>query len=296
MIEFHEVEISDANYIHQKLNEMKIHGCEHCFGNIFSYSAKLKIEIADAYGCLVVKCTGKHYVSYMFPCGDGDKTAALKFIVEDAQKEQTKAFLTSMTQEDALLVSQTFSNKFEVYQNRDAFDYVYLREDLVSLKGKKYQAKRNHISYFEKNNNWSYEEINEENISECLQMSKKWLENQADSEFYNDLLSEFEIIKCVFANYKSLGYVGGVLKIDGEVVAYTMGEPLSQDTFCTHIEKAYSSIRGAYPAINRYFAQNTLKNYTYINREDDVGAENLRKAKLSYHPAFLLEKYEAKIF
>lgn len=296
MIEFHKVKISDADFIHEKLNQMKIHGCEHCFGNIFSYSAKLKIEIADAYGCLVVKCTGKHYVSYMFPCGDGDKKAALEFIIEDAQNGQVEAYLTSMSKEESLLFSQAFGDRFTSYANRDAFDYVYLREDLVSLKGKKYQSKRNHISYFEKNNNWSYEEITKDNIESCLQMSRKWLENQADSEFYHDLLNEFEIIKCIFENYDKLGYIGAVLKIDGEVVAYTMGEPLSDDTFCTHIEKAYSFVRGAYPAINRYFAQNSLNDYTYINREDDVGAENLRKAKLSYHPAFLLEKYEAKIF
>ena len=98
----------------------------------------------------------------------------------------------------------------------------------------------------------------------------------------------------VFDNFDELDIIGGVLKVDGRVVAYTMGEPGSKDVFCVHIEKAFSDVRGAYPMINQQFVMNELSGYKYINREDDTGAENLRKAKLSYYPAFLAEKYEAK--
>lgn len=123
-------------------------------------------------------------------------------------------------------------------------------------------------------------------------MSNKWLENQKESPLYDELVRENKIIRLFFKEFSSMDCIGGVIKIDGEVVAYTVGERLNSETFCLHFEKAYSHIRGAYPMINQQFAENELSGYLYINREEDTGAENLRKAKLSYHPAFLLEKYE----
>ena len=114
-------------------------------------------------------------------------------------------------------------------------------------------------------------------------------------EYKEELEGELKIIKRVFDNYDKLDYVGGVLRVDGKVVAYTMGEPGPKDVFCVHIEKAFSDIRGAYPMINQQFVKNELSSYRYINREDDTGAENLRKAKLSYYPVALAEKYEAKL-
>ena len=145
-----------------------------------------------------------------------------------------------------------------------------------------------------RNTNWSYERITRESIPECLEMSRLWLEGALE-EYRDDLEAELKIIERVFDNYEELGYVGGLLRADGRVIAYTMGEPASKDMFCVHIEKAFSDIRGAYPMINQQFVKNELSEYKYINREDDTGAENLRKAKLSYYPAILAEKYEAKL-
>ena len=125
-------------------------------------------------------------------------------------------------------------------------------------------------------------------------MSRRWLE-ESTSEYKEDLEDELKIITRVFENYDSLGFTGGLIRIDGKVVAYTMGEPLSDVMFCVHFEKAFADIRGAYPIINQQFVKNELGRYTYINREDDVGAANLRKAKLSYHPAFMIEKYSVRI-
>ena len=93
-----------------------------------------------------------------------------------------------------------------------------------------------------------------------------------------------------FALYKELGLKGGVLKADGKIVAFTVGEPVSDDTFVVHIEKAFADIDGAYPMINQQFVQHECMEYEYVNREEDTGAEGLRKAKLSYRPAFLEEK------
>ena len=123
-------------------------------------------------------------------------------------------------------------------------------------------------------------------------MNEKWytLNVEKDREGIED---EREVLRLNFAHFEEIGGVGGVLRIDGEVVAFTFGERLNDNTFDTHFEKAYSDIRGAYPMINQLFAKNLLSDYEFINREDDVGSEGLRSAKLSYHPEFLVEKYSA---
>ncbi|MGN0467900.1 MAG: DUF2156 domain-containing protein [Acutalibacteraceae bacterium] len=294
MIDFHKVSISDAQWIKERLSARKDLGCEYCFGNIFSYSKKSDISVADFENCLIYKAEYDNLTSYCYPVGQGDIKNALIEIVNDAKKSKGNSRIFGFSQSDIELIKNTIGENYEIREVRDTFDYVYNSTDLINLKGKKYQPKRNHISFFKKNNNWSYETINKQNIADCLAMSESWLNNNETSP-HDDLVKELEVIKCVFENYDALGYVGGLIRVDGVVVAYTMGEPLNDESFCVHFEKAYADIRGAYPIINQQFVENELSGYKYINREDDVGLENLRKAKLSYHPAFLLEKYEVEL-
>lgn len=293
MIEFRKVDLSDISWIKTRLSAKKEIGCEYSFGNIFSYDKKVNVTVADVEECLVIRTNYGGAISYLYPIGQGDEKKALLEIEKDALERQIKCSVIAMNNNDKEVFKETFGDKYTVYEARDTFDYVYNSEDLISLRGKKYQPKRNHISFFKKNNDWSYETITEENIPECIEMSKQWLEGSTENR--EDLMSELEIIEFVFAHYNELGYVGGLIRVDGRVIAYTMGEALNEETFCVHFEKAFSDIRGAYPIINQQFVENELSSYKYINREDDVGLENLRKAKYSYHPAFLFEKYEAEI-
>ncbi|MBQ8503768.1 MAG: DUF2156 domain-containing protein [Clostridia bacterium] len=293
MIDFHRPTLGDKDWINEKINQSGFLTCEYTFGNIFSYCAKMDILVAEVCGCLVTRCCFvEDYAEYCFPVGNGDVYNAIKAIIEDGIERKTTFGIFGMNSENAEFLSENFGKEFDITLERDSFDYIYLSEDLINLKGKKYQPKRNHISFFMRNNNWSYEKITSENIDECLAMSEDWL-LKSESEFRSDLENELKIIKLVFENYDALGYVGGLLRCDGRVVAYTMGERMNDEAFCVHFEKAYPDIRGAYPMINQQFVMNELKAYKYIDREDDVGAENLRRAKLSYHPALLPDKYEA---
>lgn len=294
MSDLHIVSLDDKEWINDILSQVDFHTCEYTFGNIFSYGAKMEIKVGNIAGCLVSKCVQNDYVMYCCPIGRGDMKKAVEFILDDAEKDGRDFEIFAISSACAEFISKSFPDVFDISLERDTFDYIYLGEDLINLSGKKYQPKRNHISYFMKNNNWSYETLSKENIPECYEMSKLWLENSLE-EYREELEGELKIIKRVFDNYESLDYVGGVLKVDDKVVAYTMGEPASKDVFCVHVEKAFSDIRGAYPMINQQFVKNELSGYKYINREDDTGAENLRKAKLSYYPAILAEKYEAKL-
>lgn len=294
MHKLHTVSLEDEKWINEILSQVDFYTCEYPFGNIFSYGAKMEIKVGNVEGCLVTKCVDNDYVMYCCPIGKGDMKKAVDFIIEDAKADGRDFEIFGISPDSAELISKSHGDIFDIFLVRDTFDYIYSSEDLINLTGKKYQPKRNHISFFKKNNNWSYERLCKDNIPECYEMSKLWLEGALE-EYREELEGELKIIKRVFDNYDELNYVGGVLKVDGRVVAYTMGEPGSKDVFCVHIEKAFSDIRGAYPMINQQFVMNELSGYKYINREDDTGAENLRKAKLSYYPAILAEKYEAKL-
>ena len=173
--------------------------------------------------------------------------------------------------------------------DRDIADYIYETQALIELKGRKYHGKKNHINKFSKMYDWSYEAITPENTQECLDMLKKWKAQNCATE---DLEKHAEI--CVseasLREREFLGLTGGLLRVDGQVVAFTVGEQIHPDTFCVHIEKAFADIKGAYSMINQQFLIHEAADCKYVNREDDVGDPGLRKAKLSYHPAFLEEK------
>ena len=291
---FHNVTLQDKEWIKEIFRKRKRLACEYSFGNIFSYTAKFPILVSEAYGCFISKCIIGDEIMYCFPLGDGDRKAALDFIIEDAEAEGKKWLLFAVNEENKDFILEEYDDRFEVYLDRDGMDYVYNSEDLINLRGKKYQPKRNHISFFEKTYDWTYESMNSENVFDCVHMSENWL-YQSAHEDKTDLEGELKIIRKVAENFDDLDYKGGIIRIDGEVVAYAMGEELTEDSFCVHFEKAYPGIRGAYPIINREFVKNELSSYAYIDREDDLGSENLRKAKLSYYPAFLIEEYEARL-
>lgn len=291
---FHDVTLEDREWIKQILKKQKRLACEYSFGNIFSYTAKFPILVAEAFGCFVSKCIVDDELMYCFPLGEGDRKAALDFIIEDAQTEGKEWLIFAINEENKEFLLNEFGDRFEIYLDRDGMDYVYNSEDLITLRGKKYQPKRNHISFFEKKYRWTYETMNAQNVFDCVHMSENWL-YQSAHEDKTDLEGELKIIRKVAENFDVLQYKGGIIRIDGEVIAYAMGEELTEDSFCVHFEKAYPGIRGAYPIINREFVKNELSSYSYIDREDDVGSENLRKAKLSYYPAFLIEEYEARL-
>jgi hypothetical protein len=197
--------------------------------------------------------------------------------------------------EDVALIEKLYKGCFEFKKRRDGFDYVYLLEKLVKLPGRKLHAKRNHINFFIKNYDWTFEPLTLENLDECREMNEQWYEKKERSH-YTGLANERRAVEKCFENYSRLGLEGGLLRASGRIVAYTIGEPLNSDTYVIHIEKAFSDIRGAYQMINREFASFIKDKYPhilYVNREDDMGDKGLRRAKLSYYPDRMIEKYIA---
>lgn len=173
---------------------------------------------------------------------------------------------------------------------REHFDYVYRTEDLLSLRGSRYHAKRNHISRFLAAAVAEFVPIDDFNLRLCAEFQDRWCAWRRCSEDLN-LLGEWESVKEALANYHRLGVRGGAFVIDGKVEAFTFGELLNTETAVVHIEKANPEIPGLYAAINQRYCQEYWRGVSFINREQDLGEAGLRKAKLSYHPHHLVEKH-----
>ena len=168
---------------------------------------------------------------------------------------------------------------------------MYQSQSLATLGGKKLHSKRNYINRF-KQLNWSFEDITPDNIDECKQMSLEWcIRNDCDKS--EDKSEEMCAVGIGLEHFFDLGLVGGILRVDGRIQAFSYGEQQCSDTFVTHVEKAFTDYDGAYPMINYMMANRFCKGLEYINREEDMGEENLRKAKKSYHPCFMVEKFSA---
>lgn len=180
---------------------------------------------------------------------------------------------------------------FILEERRESFDYIYNSKDLGTLKGRKYTKKKNKINNFTKTYNYTYERISEDNINEVIEFQKNWcLERECDT--IPILKNENLGIMNLLNHYTEMDYIGAMIKIENKVIAYSLGEILNDDYGVIHIEKGLNEYTGSYQLINQLFAQNEFSNCKYINREDDFGDEGLREAKESYHPAFLLKKYE----
>lgn len=186
-----------------------------------------------------------------------------------------------------------YGDKYSFEEVRDAFDYIYNVEDLVNLSGKKYHSKRNHIAKFSKQFNWEYKTIDKTIIPLVLKCAQKWYHENAE-RMDKYMRVEQEAVNTILNNMEILATKGGAILVNGEVVAFTLGSPINDEIFDIHIEKALNDYSEAYTVINREFLKNELQNFKLVNREDDMGLEGLRKAKLSYKPTILLKKYLCK--
>jgi hypothetical protein len=185
--------------------------------------------------------------------------------------------------------------EFTITPTRDHFDYVYLSESLGKLAGRKYSKKRNHINQFLRYYEYDYQPLTPELVSGCIDLAEVWCEQRLCEEDIS-LQHEFCGISDALHNLDYLEMDGGTIVIDGKIQAFALGERLNNNVAVVHIEKANPEYRGIYPMMTREFSahrwMNTVK---YINREQDVGEPGLRRAKESYYPDHLVEKYEIRL-
>lgn len=211
-------------------------------------------------------------------------------------KHKDKIFtLSHLIKEQAEFLEKHFAGKFNISPDRNHSEYIYEAEKFRTYSGKKLHGKRNHLNKFYAlyANDFSYEAINAGNIGECMEMSREWSEI---NKYYlnSSMIAELEIVSEQLENFTELNLIGGCMRVGGKVKGFTIGEAAydGSDTVIIHVEKAVYDIEGIYPAIASHFLQANPQ-FNYVNREDDVGDDGLRKSKLSYYPLYLLDKYIA---
>lgn len=252
-------------------------------------------EIAELNGHLLMRYLWGEKVTYLMPVGESDIKPVVEAMISDAHELGQEFRLIGICAEMRVKLETAFPERFEFTMNRDLFDYLYLRSDLAELKGKKFQPKRNHINKFKAEYpDYEYRPLIPELVPECLRLEKCWWEAN-DGERDQDLQDERQAMTVAMNHISELGIQGGTLWVDGQLIAFTFGCPINGDTFDTCVEKACTDYDGSYAMINHEFASHLPERYVYINREEDLGIEGLRKAKLSYHPVILLEKYSIKL-
>ncbi len=293
-MDFHRITLQDQEWMEELLSYSNYNSCEYSFTDLFNWGHVHQTEVARMGDYGIIRSGFKEF-SYLYPFGRGDVRPVIEAMMEDA-REHRVTFTISLILEPMKEELETLFPELFVYsEERAYFDYIYTQESLSTLRGRQLSGKRNHINAFKKMYpDWSFEKITAENIAECWQMNEEWSARN-EMSLGSGLLKERSALKSAFEHFFEENLSGGLIRVNGKVIAYSMGHPLNSDTFVVHFEKAFDDIRGAYQMINQQFALHCCEGYSYINREDDTGLEGLRKAKLSYLPHTLLKKYDVKL-
>ncbi len=284
-MEFKKIELCDAAVLKPFLQSADELTCEISFVNLLIWQPLYNNCYCIEDGILYLKSYTENTETYSIPFGDIKK--GMTTIINHCQKLPN---LWAQSGKRFYDFKELYGRYYDIIESRNEFDYIYNSSDLINLSGKKYHSKRNHISAFSRQFNWRYEDITEYNIELVRKCTQIWYYQNRD-RMDDELKTEMQGVNLMLNNMNELNIRGGVIIIDGSAVAFTLGSAINQQIYNIHIEKALSGYENAYTVINREFAARNLGNYKYINREDDLGIEGLRKSKLSYNPEIILPKY-----
>ena len=268
--------------------------CEYSFTNLIMWKNACAIQYTIFKNSLIIKKMDfDGTLHFMQPIGY--RKEDLKEIVEMLEGYKVEGefdFLFKDAEEDFVSdLKDIFGDKYSIEEDRDNFDYIYESEKLISLSGKILHKKKNHLNYFIKNYKYQDVEITDELIKPCMKAAREWCCKNSCRGY---LLYELRAIEELLINRDKLNIIGMAIYVDGKISAFTLGEIVNENMAIIHVEKADSDIRGLYNYINRTFVEKYLKDIPYINREQDLGMEGLRKAKLSYSPSNFSKKYIIK--
>lgn len=307
MIDWRDITLEDKARIEEKICASGCHGADYGFANLFIWRKAYRPKIAFCDDRLLVGMP--QWNVYAYPKGDGEIRNSIELLLDEAHSLGSKLRIRGLTDKTLEEFLPLYGDRFEIIEDRDNADYIYTSAKLCDLLGRHLSSKRNHIKHFERNGPWEFHKIAAGScgvFTSCEDGTCGRLSSIAEAkafvdEFYKekndpDLADEAGAIEEMFEHYETLGFLGGMLYQNGEPVAFTAGTKLDDEVFDTHFEKALPGVEGAYTMVNREFARLVRAEYpdiTAFNREEDMGIEGLRKAKLSYHPDILLMKYFA---
>ena len=293
MVDWKEVTLQDKDRIEEKICASGCHGADYGFANLYIWRKAYKPLIAFKDDRLLVGMP--QWNVYAYPKGDGDVRGSIELLLDEAHSRGEKLVIRGLTDKTLEEFLPLYGDRFDITEDRDNADYIYTVDKLCDLPGRHLSSKRNHIKHFERNGEWEFHRIAAG--SDDIEKAKAFVDEFYKEKDDPDLADEAGAIEEMFKNYTELGFLGGLLYQNGEPVAFTAGTKLDDEVFDTHFEKALPGVEGAYTMVNREFARLVRDEYPGIgafNREEDMGLEGLRKAKLSYHPDILLMKYFAR--
>ena len=297
---FKDIDMESRELLNPYFDLVDYEACEYCFNTLYMWQHLYKTGyyIGDGFAVIVAEYEGNTF-SILPLAKKEDMPRVIKFVIDYFENEQKKIYFRGITKEVVDYLKENYPDKFDYTEERDLFDYVYDGDSMRELKGRKNVKKRNHIHYFlkEYEGRFEYRLLDENDFDACLKLVEEWTSNkeengQVDEEMEEELIG----IKKLFNSFpviKDKLKIAGIF-IDGKLEAFTMGEYLNPNMALIHIEKANPSIRGLYPYINQQFLVNEFSDVEFVNREEDLGIEGLRKAKLSYHPVKFVEKYTVR--
>lgn len=268
-------------------------------GTAFVWGKYLDTHFAEAEGCLILRdrYVKQEYFYYpVSPSGDEEaQRRALCAIEEYCRNENVRLHFTAIPRDKLPELVLRYGSELHLSDIRRWRDYLYEKENFQNYPGGKYSGQRNHVNKFKKTYpDWQFCAYTPADAAEVRAFLEEYAASQyAKEEMYAD--EEMKGAFALFENIEKLGLSAGFLRAGGKIVAFSAGE-VCGDTMFVHVEKALRGYPGAYPAMAQAFAQAFCgENVRYINREDDSGDMGLRKSKLQYLPAALLDKYNIAV-
>lgn len=289
MLTFKEITLADKETINNCYPADRCKCCDFSFANVFCWAPKFHTKFAIVQNTLFLDFTDNYKHYYTMPMGQMNIKESISLILKDAEDRGLEFTMRGITSKMWDIIEDAYPKMFVYESDRDNAEYIYETEKMITLAGKKLQKKRNHINKFKSENpDWRYEKIKtQEQLNQCLEMLIKWDNITHDDKHQNyDFIASSLMIK----HFHELDLRGGMIIVNNQIVAFSIGSVLCHDLFGVHLEKAFADINGAYTIMNQQFAEHEAAEYKYINREEDMGIEGLRKAKMSYYPEILLKE------
>ncbi len=295
-MKFRSILLKDLPIFQRFLTAANKQCCDYALANLYAWSAYYRTEWAESGGFLVIRfhIAGSEKWAYLEPLGNGNIEDILENIRKAANESGQPLRFFSLSEKFTESIRNTpLAGSLHFYKDRNFGNYIYTRERLALLAGRKLHSKRNHIATFNRRYpNFQWKILSPENDLPLLrQILDNWISSQESAT--TTILEERQMIERSLAHYRELNLFGILLSVNGEPVAFSYGSKVRSDTFCTHVEKADTRYEGAYAKINQLMAEALPESIRFINREEDMGIPELRKSKQSYHPETISEEFFA---
>ncbi len=297
---FHKLTVDDRAAVQAVTLGAGRRNCNYTFANLIGWQFWYNTEVCICENAVVFRFAFEGRRAYMVCTAAAPSVRLVELLCADAAAVGSELMVLGVEDEPAAQVADMLPGRVTVYPRREQYDYIYLRQDLAGLKGGSLKAKRNHVNKFlSMYPDFVYRPLEPSLFDDCRRLAKLWRseveETRHDEDYEITVDAEARAMETVFNNWDQLDAMGGCIFIEGHMVAFTYGAPVTNDTFDVCVEKANRLVDGAFNIINQQFATHLPEQFVYMNREEDMGLEGLRKSKLSYHPAILLS-YNNLIF